>query len=169
MKAECADTHHPDREEAHEHEDIRHSEKAYFCYLFEYFQDVSHLKLSQLAGGFGHAVMHKSATPSSPTKKNLLHLTTCRGACKLRRTRIYFWNFGGHVTKAAQQSTEEDFAGLDLSDTRLNKRAKRMMEHFSANPTASIPDACDSWSEICAAYRFLGNDDVDWEAILAPH
>ena len=44
-----------------------------------------------------------------------------------------------------------------------------MMERFSANPTASIPDACDSWSEICAAYRFLGNGEVEWEAILAPH
>lgn len=44
-----------------------------------------------------------------------------------------------------------------------------MMERFSANPTASIPDACDSWSETCAAYRFLGNGDVEWEAILSPH
>ena len=44
-----------------------------------------------------------------------------------------------------------------------------MMERFSANPTASIPDACDSWSETCAAYRFLGNGEVKWEAILAPH
>jgi hypothetical protein len=73
------------------------------------------------------------------------------------------------VTKVAQQWTEQEFAGLDLGDARLNKRAKRMMERFSANPTASIPDACDSWSETCAAYRFLGNDDVEWEAILAPH
>lgn len=44
-----------------------------------------------------------------------------------------------------------------------------MMERFTANPTASIPDACDSWSETCAAYRFLGNAEVKWEAILVPH
>lgn len=43
------------------------------------------------------------------------------------------------------------------------------MERFAANPTASIPDACDSWSETCAAYRFLGNDEVKWRDILAPH
>ena len=43
------------------------------------------------------------------------------------------------------------------------------MERFAATPTASIPDACDSWSETCAAYRFLGNDDVEWRDILAPH
>jgi hypothetical protein len=40
---------------------------------------------------------------------------------------------------------------------------------ISANPTASIPEACDSWSETRAAYRFLGNVDVEREAILAPH
>lgn len=73
------------------------------------------------------------------------------------------------MTKVAQQWTEQEFAGLDLGDARLNKRAKRMMERFSANPTASIPDACDSWSETCAAYRFLSNAEVEWEAILAPH
>ncbi|MBC8726731.1 IS4 family transposase, partial [Paraburkholderia sp. 31.1] len=32
-----------------------------------------------------------------------------------------------------------------------------------------IPQACDSWSETCAAYRFLRNTDVAWEAILEPH
>jgi hypothetical protein len=43
------------------------------------------------------------------------------------------------------------------------------MERFSAKPSASIPEACDSWTETHAAYRFLGNDEVQWEAILAPH
>ena len=43
------------------------------------------------------------------------------------------------------------------------------MERFTAKPTASIPEACDSWSETCAAYRFLGKDEVSWESILALH
>jgi hypothetical protein len=43
------------------------------------------------------------------------------------------------------------------------------MEVFALKPTASIPQACDNWSETCAAYRFLGNDEGSWEAILAPH
>ena len=29
--------------------------------------------------------------------------------------------------------------------------------------------ACESWSETCAAYRFLGNPDVEWQDIMAPH
>ena len=28
---------------------------------------------------------------------------------------------------------------------------------------------CRRWGETCAAYRFLGNQDVDWQDIMAPH
>lgn len=73
------------------------------------------------------------------------------------------------MSKVAQRWAEQEFAALDLGDARLNKRARRLMERFSAKPSASIPEACDSWTETHAAYRFLGNDEVQWEAILAPH
>ncbi len=43
------------------------------------------------------------------------------------------------------------------------------MKQFDQSPSASIPDACDSWGETIAAYRFLGNSDIDWRDILAPH
>lgn len=73
------------------------------------------------------------------------------------------------MDKVAQRWTNEEFADLNLGDARLNKRARTLMDTFSAKPTASIPEACDSWSETCAAYRFLSNPDVTWEGILAPH
>jgi len=34
---------------------------------------------------------------------------------------------------------------------------------------ASIPSACGGWAETQAAYRFFGQDEVDWRDILAPH
>ena len=43
------------------------------------------------------------------------------------------------------------------------------MERFAAKLAASIPQVCDNWSETCTAYHFLGNDEVSWEGILAPH
>jgi hypothetical protein len=76
---------------------------------------------------------------------------------------------GGALSKTAQQWTDEEFADLALGDARLNKRARILMETFAAKPAASIPEACDSWSETCAAYRFLSNPEVTWEGILAPH
>ena len=44
-----------------------------------------------------------------------------------------------------------------------------LMERFAAKPMASIPMASQGWSETMATYRFLGNDDVDWREIMAPH
>jgi hypothetical protein len=76
---------------------------------------------------------------------------------------------GGALDKVAQRWTDDEFAGLDLGDARLNKRARTLMDTFAAKPTASIPEACDSWSETCAAYRFLSNPHVTWEGILEPH
>lgn len=43
------------------------------------------------------------------------------------------------------------------------------MDRFAADPTASVPKACQGWGETMAAYRFLDNDNVDWRAIMAPH
>lgn len=68
-----------------------------------------------------------------------------------------------------KQWIADEFSGMDLGDERLNKRARKLMEHLSAKPTASIPMACKGWAETLAAYRFLANDEVAWEDILAPH
>ena len=43
------------------------------------------------------------------------------------------------------------------------------MERFAADPTASVPKACQGWGETVAAYRFFDNDSVHWQAIMAPH
>ncbi|MDR1064426.1 MAG: IS4 family transposase, partial [Azoarcus sp.] len=64
---------------------------------------------------------------------------------------------------------ESEFADLELGDKRLNKRARLLMERLSSQPTAGVPQACRGWSETMAAYRFFGNDDLEWEAILEPH
>jgi hypothetical protein len=43
------------------------------------------------------------------------------------------------------------------------------LDTLAAKPTLSIPSACSGWSETIAAYRFLDNDAVTWEGLLAPH
>ena len=43
------------------------------------------------------------------------------------------------------------------------------MERLTAEPTASVPKACNGWGETVAAYRFFDNGSVDWRDILAPH
>lgn len=58
---------------------------------------------------------------------------------------------------------------MDLGDKRRDKRAIKMMEGFSAMPTASIPQACGDWADTLGAYRFFDNDAVEWTGILQPH
>lgn len=64
---------------------------------------------------------------------------------------------------------EEELAGIDLGDRRLNQRCKRILERFSADPQASINGACQGWAETHAAYQFFDNDAVDETHVLAPH
>jgi len=73
------------------------------------------------------------------------------------------------VSLEAAYWTQTEFVDLDLGDVRLNKRARTLMQRLSSKPTVGIPQACQSWGETIAAYRFFDNDEIQWEAILEPH
>ena len=62
-----------------------------------------------------------------------------------------------------------EFETIDLGDARRNKRAIRLVERLSAQPMASVPQACGDWADTMAAYRFFYNEAVDWRAILGAH
>jgi hypothetical protein len=64
---------------------------------------------------------------------------------------------------------DEEFEALDLGDPRRDRRAKELLKRFAAKPTASIPGACDGWAETIGAYRFLGNEEVEWTDMMQPH
>lgn len=64
---------------------------------------------------------------------------------------------------------EEEFGEIDLGDKRLNQRAVKLAERFAEKPTLSIPGACGGWAETAAAYRFLGQEEMNWSDILEPH
>jgi Transposase DNA-binding len=63
----------------------------------------------------------------------------------------------------------EEFRGIDLGDQRLDRRAVLLAERLAENPLASIPGACNGWAETQAAYRFFGQEGMDWRDLLAPH
>ncbi|PIL38241.1 IS4/Tn5 family transposase DNA-binding protein [Massilia psychrophila] len=114
-----------------------------------------------LRRAISHVVIHKSAAPPRLTEKI--------GTCTLWPDCAYSLNVGDALAKVTQGWTKQAFAALDLGDARLNRRARTLVERFAAKLTASIPQACDSWSKTCAACRFLGNDEVSSEGILAPY
>lgn len=63
----------------------------------------------------------------------------------------------------------EEFETLDLGDARLNRRAVLLAERLAQKPGASIPNACQNWSETVAAYRFLSHEDVSWDEVMQAH
>ena len=64
---------------------------------------------------------------------------------------------------------DEEFEALDLGDPRRDRRARELLKRLAAKPTVSIPGACDGWAETMAAYRFLGNEEVEWTDMMQPH
>ncbi|MFO1371528.1 MAG: IS4 family transposase [Candidatus Competibacteraceae bacterium] len=70
---------------------------------------------------------------------------------------------------AAVSWAAAELGGVNLGDTRLNRRLVRVAERLGAQPGASIPVACGGWAEPRAAYRLLAHEEVDWAAVLTPH
>lgn len=64
---------------------------------------------------------------------------------------------------------KHECAHAEFGDPRLRARLVRLLADFSRQPQASIPQACGSWSQTLAAYRFFDNDKVSMKSILASH
>jgi hypothetical protein len=73
------------------------------------------------------------------------------------------------IARAPRDWIETELGGANMGDARLTARLLEMTGQFYAKPTANIPQACGSAMAAKAAYRFLDNAKIDWQAILAPH
>jgi hypothetical protein len=71
--------------------------------------------------------------------------------------------------RAPRDWIEAELGGANMGDARLTARLLEMTGMFYAKPTANIPQACGSAMAAKAAYRFLDNEKVQWQAILDPH
>lgn len=60
------------------------------------------------------------------------------------------------------------FATARFVDKRLDRRAREVLSALAAKPADSIPQAFDDWAGAKATYRFIENDRVRCEDILAP-
>jgi hypothetical protein len=72
-----------------------------------------------------------------------------------------------HLSNA--QWAQWELAGTTLPDERLRKRLRTMLTDLASAPAASLPKACVSWDKIKAAYRFLADDQLTPEQLLAGH
>jgi hypothetical protein len=74
------------------------------------------------------------------------------------------WQIRDHVGWAMLE-----LGHTDLGDLRRTKRLVQLTSAVVANPTCSLPEACKSWGDTKAAYRFLDNEDIEPEEILSGH
>ena len=65
---------------------------------------------------------------------------------------------------------KNEFSSINLPDTRLNVRFLQLMNDFIETPSANIAQTFSGdWSKTKAAYRFVGNKNVDMNLIFEPH
>lgn len=62
-----------------------------------------------------------------------------------------------------------ELTGIDFKDVRLNRRAVKLVEGFSENMSACIPQNCSGMNETQAAYRFFKNSKVSGGELLRAH
>lgn len=62
-----------------------------------------------------------------------------------------------------------NFGGCDLGDKRRVARLVNVAEQMGNNPSASLPNQIEVWSDLKAAYRLFDNDEVTFEAVARPH
>src|SRR4051794_21391093 len=64
---------------------------------------------------------------------------------------------------------ESEFIGADFGDARLSARLVELARRGARAPENRFPKAAGNSGELEATYRFLSNERVCAEAILAPH
>jgi hypothetical protein len=64
---------------------------------------------------------------------------------------------------------EREVAGCQFQDLRHGKRFRTLLSQLSEQIGGSIPFACQDWAATKTAYRFLSNDRISEEKILAGH
>ncbi len=64
---------------------------------------------------------------------------------------------------------KKTFGSSKLKDIRRTGRAVKAATRMAENTSASFPAQMQTWKEVIALYRLLGEDDVTFEALMQPH
>jgi hypothetical protein len=67
------------------------------------------------------------------------------------------------------QWAEQQFGTCELGDQRRTKRMVKFAAQAAAKPDAATPKQTERWCDCKAAYRLFDQDDVTFDAVIAPH
>src|ERR1700675_2683811 len=68
-----------------------------------------------------------------------------------------------------QQWAEQQFGSCELGDRRRTKRMVKLATQVATKPDAATPKQTERWADCKAAYRLFDQDDVTFDAVIAPH
>jgi len=71
--------------------------------------------------------------------------------------------------QSVKEWAQMNFGACELGDKRRTDRLVRVAEQVANNPSASLPNQLELWSDLKAAYRLFDCEDVTFEAIARPH
>lgn len=74
-----------------------------------------------------------------------------------------------NARKWLREDIGQEFAGADLGDRRRSARLRAVARAAVRSPDSGFPQMVESDGELEGIYRLLGNDEVEAEAVLAPH
>lgn len=73
------------------------------------------------------------------------------------------------VILETKEWAEVTFGKCELGDVRRNRRLIKLAQQVAARPDGSTPEQTESWGDCKAAYRLFHQEDVTFDAIIAPH
>jgi len=76
---------------------------------------------------------------------------------------------GGRQMQAAMQWAQRNFGSCKLGDKRRTNRLIQVVQRIASNPSASLPNQTETWSDLKAAYKLFDRQEVSFEAIARPH
>lgn len=65
--------------------------------------------------------------------------------------------------------SEQQFGSCELGDKRRTRRMVKFAAQVAAKPDASTPKQTERWADCKAAYRLFEQEDVTFDAVIAPH
>ncbi len=68
-----------------------------------------------------------------------------------------------------QSWAEQELKETGLPDKRLNQRLIKIVEQAVQQPSATIPQACETWSDVCATYDFWKSERFEYGEIIEGH
>ena len=71
--------------------------------------------------------------------------------------------------QSVQEWAQLNFGTCELGDKRRTKRLVQVAGQMGNNPSGSLPNQIELWSDLKAAYRLFDNDQVTFEAVARQH